>query len=265
MYSEMNKIGWRGWWARKRRQRTQRAHVLQLEYQENKAHNFIKANYDPRKAMALHALEVRNMLEKVQRISAEARVLEVGSGAHGLIFFFGAQHSIGVDPLAHHYVKLFPAWQRLVSTVAAYGEALPFQDSSFDIILSENVVDHAEDPAAIIAEIARVLAPAGLFYFMVNISHPVYALFSLIYGLCKALGMPYEINDFAGHTTHLSLEEARRLFKNLPLRTVWESNNISDTRAAIRKRRVRRFRAWVRGVFYFQARYEVIAIREPHP
>jgi hypothetical protein len=43
---------------------------------------------------------VRDTLEAFQPIKPEARVIEVGSGAHGLIFYFGSQHGIGVDPLA---------------------------------------------------------------------------------------------------------------------------------------------------------------------
>src|SRR5713226_5883551 len=39
-----------------------------------------------------------------------------------------------------------------------------------------------------------------------------------------------EIADF--HKTHISLQRARRFFKNLPLRIVWETHDIPETRAA---------------------------------
>ena len=237
--------------ASKRHQRAQRALALMLEFQKDKARDFIETGYDPSQDLLVRSLDVRTRLEKFQRITADARVLEVGSGAHGLIFFFGAQRGIGVDPLAHHYVKLFPAWQRRVATVSAYGEALPFPDNSFDVVLSDDVLDYSEDPAAIIAEMARVLAPFGALYFTVNICHPVW----------NAGRMLREVADF--HTTHISLRRARRFFKQAPLRIVWESQDITETRAAIRNRRERRLRAWVKSVFYYKARFAAIAIRDP--
>src|SRR4029079_11854367 len=92
------------------------------------------------------------------------------------IFYFGSPHGIGVDPLAASYGKLFPRWQSCARTVAAVGEALPFRSQSFDIVLCDNVVDHAESPSKIVAELTRILAPGGLMYFTVNIHHPVYAV-----------------------------------------------------------------------------------------
>jgi ubiquinone/menaquinone biosynthesis C-methylase UbiE len=135
--------------------------------------------------------------------------------------------------------------------VSAYGEALPFPDNSFDVVLSDDVVDYAEDPAAIIAEMARVMAPSGTLYFSVNICHPVWNGWSTL----------REVADF--HTTHISLQRARRFFKHLPLRIVWETHNIPGTRAAIRKREEHRLRAWVKSIFYYKARFAAIAIREP--
>jgi SAM-dependent methyltransferase len=223
-----------------------------LEFQKNKAQNFLKTGYDPTGDLLAKSHQVRTLLEKFQRIKPDARVLEVGSGAHGLVFFFGAQCGIGVDPLAHDYGALFPSWQRRIPTVSACGEALPFPDDCFDVVLSDDVVDYAEDPAAIIAEMARVLVPSGTLYFTVNICHPMW----------NTLSMLPEVVDF--HTTNISLQRARRFFKHLPLRVVWETHNIPDARAAIMNLRKRRFRDWLKKVFYYKARFATIAIREPY-
>lgn len=229
-------------------QRAKRALARMLEFQKDKAQHFRETGHDHSGALLRRSLEVRNKLEEFQQIKTDARVLEVGSGAHGLIFFFGAQLGIGVDPLAHHYVSLFPDWQRRVSTVSAYGEALPFPDNSFDTVLSDDVVDYAEDPEAIVAEVARVLAPAGMFYFTVNICHPVW----------NVLSMLHRVEDF--HTTHISLGRARRFFNDLPLRIVSESHDIAANRTAIRKRPERRLSAWVKSIFYYKARLVIIAV-----
>jgi SAM-dependent methyltransferase len=133
--------------------------------------------------------------------SAERSDLGVGSGGCGIIFNFGAEDCLGIDPLADDLRQLFP-WQRKsrVPTLQAEGEKLPFNDASFDIVLSDNVVDHAEDPRRIVEEIARVLAPDGLFYFTVHVHHPLYHVTSAAYGLWRRLGLPGEITPFADHT-----------------------------------------------------------------
>ena len=147
-----------GWWARKRKERGRRALVRQLEYQEEKALGHIDRDDDFVKSMYLRARIIRHKLEKVKPISDDDKVLEVGSGAHGLIFGFTDGFSVGIDPLAVDYKRLFPKWQPRAITIAAIGEELPFADVSFDVVLSDNVVDHAEDPVKIITEFNCLLA-----------------------------------------------------------------------------------------------------------
>ena len=40
-------------------------------------------------------------------------------------------------------------------------EQLPYDDASFDIVVSTQVLEHADDPAAVVSEIHRVLKPGG--------------------------------------------------------------------------------------------------------
>src|SRR4029079_670076 len=119
---------------------------------------------------------VRALLESFKPIAVDARVIEVGSGAHGLIFYFGSKNGIGVEPRAVDYAALFPQWQRQATTVAAFGERLPFADSSFDLVICDNVVDHAESPGTIVKELVRILKPGGLLYFTVNVHHLFYSV-----------------------------------------------------------------------------------------
>ncbi len=111
-----------------RRQRAERALERQLVYQERKSRRMRGREDEVIPSMKLASLRVRNLLEQFQKIDPDEPVVEVGSGAHGLIFFFGAKHSVGVDPLAVSYSRLFPGWQGRVPIVAAFGEALPFAD-----------------------------------------------------------------------------------------------------------------------------------------
>ncbi len=43
--------------------------------------------------------------------------------------------------------------------------ALPFEDDRFDIVLSDYVLEHVEQPRRFIAEVRRVLKPSGSFFF----------------------------------------------------------------------------------------------------
>src|SRR5688572_18411034 len=135
-----------GWFARKRRERGLRALQRQLDYQEAKAAAFREDEDDLARSNFLRAQLIRQKLANVAPLSDTQVVLEVGSGAHGLIFGFGNPNGVGVDPLAVDYKRLFPALQQQARTIAAIGEELPFADDSFDVVLSDNVIDHAARP-----------------------------------------------------------------------------------------------------------------------
>jgi len=244
-----------------RRRLAERALERQLAYQQRKAEHVRGREEEIIAAMMRSSKTVREKLEKFQPVKADARVVEVGSGAHGLIFYFGVQHGIGVDPLAVSYGSLFPCWQRRAQTIAAVGESLPFADQSFDVVLCDNVVDHAESPRKIAAELARILVPGGLLYFTVNIHHQFYALAARVHSSWRAAGVPYEVGPFADHTTHLTLSAAKSLFRNLPLEILSAKSNIDEARARARKQLARHMGDRLKRVFFKNALYEVVARR----
>lgn len=244
-----------------RKKLAQRALERQLRYQENKAKHLKGREQDVILAMQRSSKRVRELLETFASIADEARVIEVGSGAHGLIFYFGARHGVGVDPLAVSYRGLFPRWQNCAATIAAVGEQLPFPNASFDVVLCDNVVDHAESPRQIVAELVRILRPGGLLYFTVNVHHPVYAVAAGLHSGWRGLGIPYEIGPFADHTTHLTIAAAAELFKELPLEILSKKSNIDEARARARKQPARHMGDRLKRVFFKNALYEVVAKR----
>ena len=244
-----------------RHRQAQRALERQLDYQHKKAVAVAGREADLMASMKLSSERVRGVLEKFQSIDSNASVIEVGSGAHGLIFFFGNETCIGVDPLAVDYRRLFPAWQKRVQTVAAFGEQLPFEDESFDIVLCDNVVDHAENPAGIVRELVRILKRGGLLYFTVNIHHAVYSVAARAHSTWNALGVSYEIGPFADHTTHLTFGRAQHLFAELPLTILHERSNVIETKARAKTMRARHLGDSLKRVFFKNALYEVVARR----
>ena len=242
--------------------RARRALERQLDYQRKKADTVHGHQAEIMAGMAAHSASVRDKLAAIQPIPDAARVLEVGSGAHGLIFYFVAAERVGVDPLADEYRRLFPAWQGRARTIAAFGEKLPLEDSSFDVVLSDNVVDHAENPRHIVEEIVRVLRPGGLLYFTVNIHHPLYHWAGTLHSGWRAAGIPLQITPFADHTVHLTLQAARGLFADLPLRIVRESDTIEETMRAGRAEASRHAGDRLKRFFFKNALYEVIAVKD---
>ena len=212
--------------------------------------------------MAARSAKVRQKLERFGPIADDASVIEVGSGAHGLIFFFDAADRIGIDPLADHYRELFPVWQGRATTIAAAGEQIPFDDGRFDIVLCDNVVDHAASPRGIVEEIARVLRPGGLLYFTVNVHHPIYHWVATVHSMWRAAGIPLEITPFADHTVHLTPRAARRLFAGLPFGVVAEGDDV----AAVKREgpdQIRHLGDRLKHLFFKNACYELIAKRLP--
>ncbi|MEZ5308437.1 MAG: class I SAM-dependent methyltransferase [Pyrinomonadaceae bacterium] len=204
------------WGERKARERGERAVERQLDYQSRKSRD---VNENPG-IVALNikrkATLVREKIAPFLEIDGSTRILEVGSGAHGLIFGFEGAWAVGVDPLADSYHALFPDWQARNPIVTAVGENLPFAEGQFDLILCDNVIDHAARPFDILAEIARVLRPAGILFFTVNTHHPAYDLFSRFYGISKAFGLGPEITPFADHTVHLTQNGVLKTFEKQP-------------------------------------------------
>ena len=247
------------WRESSRHRRAQRALERQLDYQERKAKIVPGREGEIISAMQRSSKRVRDILQSFQPIAADARVIEVGSGAHGLIFYFGAKNGIGVDPLAVSYATLFPQWQRKSLTIAAYGEQLPFADQIFDVVICDNVVDHAESPETIVKELVRILNRGGLLYFTVNVHHKVYSVAAQAHAALKAAGMPFEVGPFADHTVHLTPIAAKRMLDGLPIELLSEKHGIGEAKSRARKMLPRHMGDRLKRLFYKNALFEVVA------
>jgi arsenite methyltransferase len=119
------------------------------------------------------------------RLSPGERVLDLGCGA-GTDSLIAAQmvgehgHVTGVDMTPEMLAKARAAAAEMgaqnIEFVAAEAEHLPFPDASFDVVISNGVIDLIPDKDAVFSELHRVLTPGGTLQIAdVTIQNPVSA------------------------------------------------------------------------------------------
>jgi arsenite methyltransferase len=119
------------------------------------------------------------------RLTPGERVLDLGSGA-GTDSLIAAQmvgeqgHVTGIDMTQEMLAKARAAATEMGATNVAFieGEAerLPFPDASFDVVISNGVIDLIPDKDAVFTELFRVLLPGGRIQVAdVTIQNPVSA------------------------------------------------------------------------------------------
>lgn len=94
------------------------------------------------------------------------RVLEIGVGAGTDFINFARAGAVltGIDltPAAVDHARQRLELEDLHADVlVANGEALPFEDASFDLVYSWGVIHHSPSPSRVVREIRRVVAPGG--------------------------------------------------------------------------------------------------------
>jgi SAM-dependent methyltransferase len=114
------------------------------------------------------ALKIERLLE-LDRRPGPLKLLEVGTGSGGIAHYFGTHPSGRFDVDAVDVVD-----NRLVTEGYRYTAVtdvrLPFPDDSFDVVLSNHVIEHVGDAAqqrAHLAELKRVMRPDGIGYLAV--------------------------------------------------------------------------------------------------
>jgi SAM-dependent methyltransferase len=97
----------------------------------------------------------------LEHVSPEHDVLDLGAGA-GIVAAMNlhgrAKRVVGLDPDPRVATNAF-----LDEGIVGDAERMPFPDESFDVVFSDNVLEHLERPQAVFREVTRVLRRGGVF------------------------------------------------------------------------------------------------------
>ena len=140
----------------------------------------------------LRAVECRFMAQ----LQLQAPVLDIGcgDGHFASIAYEGLPLDVGVDVLARDVREAAGREGVYRQVMFASATELPFADESFCTVVSNCVIEHIPDNAAVLREVSRVLRPGGLFATTLPSEHyPDFLLGSTVFrklGL-GGLGLAY--------------------------------------------------------------------------
>lgn len=121
---------------------------------------------------------ISDKIEQFRSIENTANIIEVGPGPIGVVPFMNGAVKVALDPLHDTYETIgsyADLRQSAIANGTSYiygkGEKIPYDDNSFDIYITDNVLDHVDDHKKFVSEIRRVLKTDGVAYVRVHVYH----------------------------------------------------------------------------------------------
>jgi len=185
----------------------------------------------------------------IKPINRSTRIVEIGSGPMGFIFFLKSGRRFALDPLALHLRGEFRKIQgKAVKIIEGMGEFLPISGRSFDFVILNNTIDHTDDPSSILKEIRRIMKEDGVLYIGVNIYPFPLRIASRIYEALSSLSLNYmgilpPIEIFRAHPCMFSFASIKSLLIKEGFKIIQEKSiKTREAKKSFRKRR--------RGLFW---------------
>jgi SAM-dependent methyltransferase len=98
------------------------------------------------------------------KICKNLNILDLGSGEGGTSLFFSKKNNVISYDLNKFRLKRQQQSGVSCVKVNGNGEFLPFYDSSFDLIILQDVIEHTTNRLSLAAELKRVLVRGGIIY-----------------------------------------------------------------------------------------------------
>ena len=191
--------------------------VNQLQWKKLYETDYFANNNSTEWQQALHAKEVENRLNEIESCcpSERGNFLDLGCG-QGLVLSaasergfvsYGLDIADNVDKVARESAKdLF---------IGNLFEA-SYSDDFFSVIYIDSVLEHVDEPIALLQEVYRILAPGGVLFIVVpNENSLINDIRKLLYTLAfksnkfgeiKPFVSPYHINGFTPSSLKYALE-----------------------------------------------------------
>lgn len=168
-----------------------------------------------------------DMIVKFAGERMQGSVLENGCGVG---MYVEKMTTLGADVtgLEYDFERARDARVNSKKIVNAAGEFLPLPSSTFDLILSHEVIEHVQDDRSAIAEMVRVLKPGGrAVIFCPNIGYP-FETHGIFWKGTYHFGNKLFVNylprawrdRLAPHVRVYSRRDMQKLFDNLPVKFI---------------------------------------------
>lgn len=153
---------------------------------------------------AIYKMALRNLPD----ISTAQSLLEYGSGTGNFIKLLlhnkFAADMTGVDIMSRpRDLPEIVKWVEVDLNLP-----VPLEPSSFDVIVALEVIEHLENPRAILREITRLLAPGGCFILTTPNQESIRSLLAL---LIKGHFVAFTDNSYPAHITALLKKDLERI------------------------------------------------------
>ena len=169
-------------------------------------------------------------LEMIKQAAAErlhGKILDDGCGVGTYVTHLAAFGGL-VFGLEYDFERAQDAKQVSDHILSAAGEYLPFPSGSFDLILSNEVIEHVADDKLAVREMVRVLRPGGrITLFCPNIGYPfethgIYWKREYHFGNIPLVNyLPRKWRDkLAPHVRIYSSKDLAALFQGLPVKII---------------------------------------------
>jgi len=162
-----------------------------------------------------HARIYRLVADTLAELGAGGVLADIGCGSGGLWPLVKGRFSrcIGVDAIRYDGC---PAEIEFRASDLDAGR-LPLEDGSVDAAVAVEVVEHVENPRALVREMARVVRPGGIV--LLTTPHQL-SLLSLLTLIVKGSFSAFQDGDYPAHRTALLEIDLRRILDEAGVREI---------------------------------------------